>query len=176
MPKKEELQIKKEALQKFREEYERSLREKVKKRTVGRPTKYHEEKVIAMIDAYRETLEIRNFFTYCSFEALAEFMGIYKQTLYTWMAKYPKVKDSVGRFTQKRDALFYSFVPVLTPGSWIFLAKNWLGMTDRQITEIDAHGSLVQYISHMPRPRTGKKKPKKKKDKEPDALKEEYMD
>lgn len=172
---KDELRIKKDALHKFRDEYNRSLLDRVKKRKVGRPTKYDEEKVIAMIDAYAETIEIRNFFSYCSFEALAEFMGIHKDTLYEWMAKYPKVKESVGRFQQKRDSLFYAFVPILKPGSWIFLAKNWLGMTDRQITEIDAHGSLVQYISHMPAPRTGRRN-KKKKDKEPDALKEEYMD
>lgn len=176
---KQRLRIKKEALHKFRDEYERSLRERVKKRLIKYPkkSKYDEEKVIAMIEAYSETIEAQNFFSYCSFEALAEFMKIHRDTLYSWMAKYPKVKDGVGRFTQKRDAIFYAFVPHLKPASWIFLAKNWLGMTDRQMIDLDTKGSLVQYISHMPAPRTGKRKDKKKKkDEELDALKEESMD
>jgi len=171
---KEELRIKKEALQRFRDEYEKSLQQKIKRHKAGRPTKYNEEKVIAMIEAFTETLEIRNFFSFCSFESLADFMGLHRSTLYNWMAKYPKLKEAMELFEQKRNALFYAFVPILTPGSWIFLAKNWLGMTDRQITEIDTQGSLVQYISHMPVPRSVKKKAKEK---EKDPLpSEEYLD
>lgn len=178
----EELRIKREALQKFREEYEKALRDRVakkKKKKRGRPTVYDEEKVVGMIEAYTETLEMRNFFSFCSMESLAEFIGVHRDTLYKWMTKFPPLKESIGRFTQKRDALFYAFVPVLKPASWIFLAKNWLGMTDRQITEIDAkNGLLVQYISHIPAPRSAKikKKEVKKKEKEPDALKEERLD
>lgn len=173
---KDELRIKKQALEQFKKDYEKALKEKVKNRKVGRPTKYNEEKVIAMIEAYSETIEIRNFFTYCSFEALAEFIGIHRDTLYEWAAKYPKVKNAIQRFTQKRDSLFYAFVPHLKPASWIFLAKNWLGMTDRQIHELDTKGTVVQYISHMPAPQSKKSKKKKKKDQDPAALTEEFMD
>ena len=39
----------------------------------------------------------------------------------------------------------------LKPAVWIFLAKNWLGLSDRQITELEMKGSIIsQYISHIP--------------------------
>lgn len=151
-----ELRIKTETLRKLRAEYEKSLREKIHERAVGRPTKYQDEKTCELVEAIIETMGSRNFFSYCSVEHVAEILGIHRDTIYEWNEKHPEFAAAINHWEQKRNALFYPLTRTLKPAIWIFLAKNWLGLKDEQISRFFGEGTVVQYVSHIPDPRSKK--------------------
>lgn len=157
--KRAQLRIKTETLSKLKAEYEKALRERIHERTVGRPTKYQGEKTCELMEAIIETMGPRNFFSYCSVDHVAETLGVHRDTIYEWNDKHPEFAAALNHWEQKRNTLFYPFTKALRPAIWIFLAKNWLGLKDEQISKIFGEGTIVQYISHIPDPRSGQQKP-----------------
>ena len=109
----------------------------------GRPTKYEGkttvEKVYLLIDA----MQVETFFQCCGIEQIAKALGVHKDTIYEWCKEYPDFSDAIKLFQTERDALFLTLAasPQVKVATWIFLAKNWLGMSDKQ--EIEHAGEFL---------------------------------
>ena len=104
----------------------------------GRPTKYEGEKTIAELEAIIEKMKVEKFLGFCGVEHIAQALGVCRDTIYEWKDKHPEFSYTIKRWETKRNALFYSFMisKQMTPAVWIFLAKNWLGMRDKQEFEV----------------------------------------
>ena len=100
----------------------------------GRPTKYEGQATIKKLEAITESLSLKDFLTACSIDHIATAMGVCRDTIYEWQKQHPEFSDTVKRWEAKRGKLFYTFAfgKQMSPAVWIFLAKNWLGLTDRQ--------------------------------------------
>lgn len=158
---------------KMRTAYLKALNTKIPQKKIGRPTKYLGELTCELVEDLANVITYRNFFSYCSVEHVAEILSVSRDTIYEWTTKYPEFSKIMDRWEQKRNSVFYEFVVDrdMKPGVWIFLAKNWLGMKDEQITSLLAKEERVQYISHIPdpqkpgsnpKPKGKKKKPRRK--------------
>lgn len=143
-------------LQKFKAAYVKALSKKSTEGKVGRPTKYLAALTCEFVEVIIETMGPRNFFSYCSVEHVAEILGVHRDTVYDWNEKHPEFAAAMNHWEQKRNALFYPLTRTLKPAIWIFLAKNWLGLKDEQISKFMGEGMIVQYVSHIPEPRTRK--------------------
>jgi len=115
---------------------------------MARPTKYENETTVAKVDAITNAMIAEKFFDFCGVEHIAYALGIHKDTVYEWVKKYDEFSEAIKRWETKRNMLFYKLAASqqVQPGKWIFLAKNWLGMTDRQ--EV-SHGGQVEHIHIM---------------------------
>lgn len=117
---------------------------------VGRPTKYEGEKTVqkvyAIIDRMSQKDAVKEFFSFCGVEQIADALGVHKDTIYEWRAKHPELSDALKMWETKRNALFYNLAisPQVKTATWIFLAKNWLGMTD--IQKIEGGESLMKAL------------------------------
>lgn len=83
----------------------------------------------------------------CSNEDIAWMLEIHPSTFYRWVDKYPELKDALkrglsSRNTRLRKAMFEKAISQGSTAMQIFLAKNWLGMTDRQ--ELEHVGSDIK--------------------------------
>lgn len=103
----------------------------------GRPTKYKGEETVKAVQSLIDTMTMEQFFKCCGIEHIALAIGITRETVYEWCKEYPDFSDTIKRFVTKRNALFLSLCasPQIKDARWIFLAKNWLGMTDKQEVE-----------------------------------------
>jgi len=106
----------------------------------GRPTKYEGDKTCQAIYAITENMTAKEFFSFCGVEHMAHALDVHKDTIYEWKKQHPEFSDAIKRWETKRNMLFYSLAvsPQIRDAKWIFLAKNWLGMTDKQ--EIEHRG------------------------------------
>jgi hypothetical protein len=165
MKKKLKAEAEREYMEELRGEYKNDLEKELsKKKTTkkgGRPSKYIKMETVMMVQTIVEVLSYENFFDYCSVDHVAHFLGINKDTVNEWKKKHKEFYEVMKSWETKRNALFYHFSMRMKPAVWIFLAKNFLKLTDRQITEIEAHGEIIQYVSNIPKPVNRKKKPKK---------------
>lgn len=96
--------------------------------------KYSEE-MIQKVGAFtREmTAEPTNFWKHSSIHHIAVLLDVSRETIYAWQKKHPEFSDTIKKWEETRNALFLELR--VKQGAWIFLAKNWLGMTDKQEVE-----------------------------------------
>jgi len=101
---------------------------------MARPTKYRGKKTIAQVDAITKSLTLKTFLDACSVDHIACALGVCRETIRIWMKTYPAFLGTMKKWETKRNKLFYpfSFGKQMAPGVWVFLAKNWLEMTDRE--------------------------------------------
>jgi len=78
----------------------------------------------------------KKFFTLCGIEQVAIYLGVVKDTVYEWMKIHPEFSDAIKRWQDQRNAVFYQGAGSMSVPTWIFLAKNWLNMSDRQIIRL----------------------------------------
>ena len=156
---KEKNRISKELLIKLKADYIKAIRAKAKLATKkGRPAKYLKQEATELLNVVSEVMDKTNFFDYCAVDNVCIYLDISQSTFHRWIKTYKEFKTAVRRWEQKRNSIFYIFMLKLNPVVWIFLAKNWLGLNDRQVTELEMKGSLVsQYISHIPPEKEGYK-------------------
>jgi len=93
---------------------------------------------IQTLATFINDMNTSNFWKHSSVHHIACLLGVCRDTIYEWQKQYPEFSDTIKRWEEKRNALFLELK--LKNGAWIFLAKNWLEMTDRQ--EIEHGGSL----------------------------------
>lgn len=119
-------------------------------RSGGRPTKYEGPVTLVRLNEFVDDMETEAgvglfFVRYCSVPHVARHLGVCRDTILEWSKQHPEFSEVMKRWSTTRDSIF---IPMLTnrrvpPAIWIFLAKNWLGMTDRHITELQA-GSVTK--------------------------------
>ena len=82
-----------------------------------------------------------NFLHYCIHASLAFNLQIHRNTITNWnkSEKNPVWTEAYQHWLNKRDMLFMTQVTNYAPAQWIFLAKNWLNMTDRRIHEVETN-------------------------------------
>ena len=97
--------------------------------------KYQGVETIQILENFIDemTAEPTVFWKHCSVHHIACLLDISRETIYAWQKKYPEFSDTIKRWEEKRNALFLELK--MKHGAWIFLAKNWLGMTDKQELE-----------------------------------------
>lgn len=95
----------------------------------------YNDTVIPVLQGFIEgmTAEPNVFWKHCSVHHIACLLDISRETIYAWQKKYPEFSDTIKRWEEKRNALFLELK--VKQGAWIFLAKNWLSMTDKQELE-----------------------------------------
>ena len=101
----------------------------------GQPTKYGGDKTVDGVNAITGAMKVEQFFSFCSVDHIAEAFGVCRDTIYEWRAQHSAFDAAMKRWETKRNALFHHLAALkkdVAPAVWIFLAKNWLGMTDRQ--------------------------------------------
>jgi len=76
------------------------------------------------------TSDSSNFWKHCSIHHIACLLGVHRDTIYEWQKKFPEFSDTIKKWEEKRNACFLELRQ--KNASWIFLAKNWLGMSDKQ--------------------------------------------
>jgi len=115
---------------------------------MARPTKYRGRKTIAQVDAITKSLTLKTFLDACSVDHIAAALGVCRETVRLWTKTYPEFFCTVKRWETKRNKLFYPFAfgKQMAPGVWVFLAKNWLELTDKQDSIIQ---NLIQVGREM---------------------------
>jgi len=99
-----------------------------KRRPVGRPTEFKSKYI-------KETIKLSTLGV--TEEKIAWYFGVHPNTFRGWKTRYPDLADAIAEGKAKRDvalltAMFANATQRHNPAVQIFLAKNWLGMTDRQ--------------------------------------------
>jgi len=113
--------------------------------------KYKGQETISTLEVFIDEMDAVpvNFWRHCSVHHIAVLLDIRRETIYDWRNKFPEFSNTIKKWEEKRDALFLELKN--KNGAWIFLAKNWLGMTDKQEME-HSGGVSIKYISHIPQP------------------------
>jgi hypothetical protein len=104
------------------------------KRKVGRPTEYAGEKSCLAVHVFTDEMSVQNFNAHCSVAHLACLLGVVERTVYRWAEAHDEFSQAVKRWETKRNALLYE-VRGMSDARWIFSAKNWAGMRDKQEVE-----------------------------------------
>ena len=124
---------------------------------MGRPTKYDSTetpgKVYAIIAEMSKEGAVKQFASFCGIEQIADALDVHRDTVYEWMKNHDEFSDAIKTWETKRNSLFYQlmFSSQIKDARWIFLAKNWLGMTDRQEVDNKLSGeATINYVSHIP--------------------------
>jgi len=104
----------------------------------GRPTKYKKEYAEKLPDMFKNGESVA--------EVCAE-LGIWKDTFYNWVNKYPKFSDAYKKGQELSEAWWTKLGRVgsagkvsIQPATWIFNMKNRFKWTDKQ--DIDVKGGL----------------------------------
>lgn len=94
--------------------------------------KYEAEKTVKKVEVFiSEMTAIPDiFWKHCSIHHIAVLLDVHRDTVYDWKEKFPEFSDIIKKWQSTRDALFLQLKN--KNSAWIFLAKNWLGMTDKQ--------------------------------------------
>ncbi|NIQ17325.1 MAG: hypothetical protein GTN43_00720 [Candidatus Aenigmarchaeota archaeon] len=79
-----------------------------------------------------------SFWKHCSVHHIADLLGVHRDTIYDWEENHPEFSDTIKKWRERRNALFLELKQ--KNAAWIFLAKNWLGMRDKQ--EVEHSGEL----------------------------------
>jgi hypothetical protein len=117
------------------------------KKKMGRPTKYRDAETLGTVRAVIDRLrcDSQDFLGVCGMEQLADSLGVSRDTLYEWAKVYPDFSDTIKSWMTARNAAFYKQAKKLPPAIWIFLAKNWLGMRDKQIIEFPGANDALRF-------------------------------
>jgi hypothetical protein len=129
----------------------------------GRPTKYQGPQTIAKVYAIVARLRSTpaDFLQLCGMEQLADQLDVSRDTLYEWSKEHPEFSDALKGWLTARNACFYRLAKTLPAAIWIFLAKNWLGMRDKQTLEFPGVEERLRFnfgdaaplpVMIMPRP------------------------
>ena len=105
----------------------------------GRPSKYKRslcKRVDEITALLRTEAGAKDFFKYCGVEHIAIHIGVVKDTIYEWVKIHPEFSDAMKRWVDQRNAVFYTAIGSVPNACWIFLSKNWLNMTDRQLIRL----------------------------------------
>jgi len=94
--------------------------------------KYNDD-IIEALDAFLVEMTKQNFWQHCSVHHIAVLLGVHRDTIYEWKKSHSEFSDTIKEWEEKRNALFLELTN--KQGAWIFLAKNWLGMSDNQTIE-----------------------------------------
>ena len=117
------------------------------KRKPGRPTKYKDAETVgavyAVVDRLRATPS--EFLQVCGMEQLADALNVSRDTLYEWAKEHPEFSDALKSWLTARNACFYRLAKTLPPAIWIFMAKNWLGMRDKQTIELPGMEQTLRF-------------------------------
>jgi len=97
------------------------------------------------------TAEPSNFWRHSSIHHIAVLLGVCRKTIYNLQENHGAFLHTIKRWEERRNALFLELKN--KQGAWIFLAKNWLGMSDNQTIEhsggIKAGGEIVIKVVHV---------------------------
>lgn len=99
----------------------------------GRPSKYNKE-TVPKLQKFIKKMTVTNFWSHCGKSSVAFYLDVTRETIYDWERKFPEFSDAIKKWEIKRDMLFLQIKS--KQGAWIFLAKNWLGMTDKMEHEV----------------------------------------
>jgi len=100
-----------------------------------RPTKY-KKKFNKDVDNFTNGMSLENFSERCGVEHIALLLEVHRDTIYEWKKQHAGFSDTIKRWEAKRNTLFYGFIQLYPQAVWIFLAKNWLGLSDKQQVEV----------------------------------------
>ena len=97
--------------------------------------KYEHERTVAILNRFIDemTADPSNFWEHCSVWHVALLLDVHRDTIYDWRDKHPDFSDTLKRWETKRNALYLQLKK--KDSAWIFIAKNWLAMTDLQKIE-----------------------------------------
>lgn len=123
------------------------------KRKVGRPTEYADEKSCRALASFTDELDVSNFHSHCSIFHVACLFGVAERTIYRWAEEHPEFSQAIKRWETKRNALLFE-VRGMSDARWIFSAKNWAGMKDKQ--EIEQTGDVKIHV-HWGKPPVAEK-------------------
>jgi transposase-like protein len=115
----------------------------------GRPTKYSPQlcKEVERLSSIGITLN-----------DIAYFLELHPNTVSRWRKRHPAFDEAIKRGDAKKrvsltNALFKSAIEARNIAAQIFLAKNWLGMSDRQDVSLgvpsDGEASLRLEVVHI---------------------------
>ena len=102
-----------------------------KKHAGGRPSDYDAVVIPEKVLAFSEEMTVDTFNEHCSKHHIALLLDKCTDTILEWEKKFPEFSGAIKRWETKRNALHYE-VKRMSDARWIFLKKNWEGMTDRQ--------------------------------------------
>lgn len=95
-----------------------------------RPTKYSPD-MIERVENFTESMNNENFTKKCSIFHVAQELEVCKHTVYNWQGKNKKFLHAIKRWETKRNCVFLEIINDFPQAIWIFLAKNWLKMSDK---------------------------------------------
>jgi hypothetical protein len=103
--------------------------------------KYNLE-LIPKLEAFIAEMDESNFWKHCSIHHIACLLDVHRTTIWRWSEDEDKAEFAtlIKKWEEKRNALFLEIKR--KDVAWIFLAKNWLEMRDRQETEHNFPGEL----------------------------------
>lgn len=110
----------------------------------GRPSAYRPdfpERVLAFMDE----MTVDGFDRHCSLHHIAMLLGVCTDSVREYIKQYPEFSDAIKRWETKRNALHYE-VKRMSDARWIFLKKNWEGMSDKQeVAHTGKDGGPIQH-------------------------------
>ena len=127
---------------------------KKKKKTTsktGRPSKFKKE-------YEREALKLSTLGI--NEEDIAWYFGVHPNSLTNWKKRYPEFLWAIKKGTANKKvslmkAMYKNATENYNASIQIFLAKNWMGMSDKQ--EVQMSGNVtIKVISAVPRPKKKK--------------------
>jgi len=103
------------------------------------------------IEAFMAEMDESNFWKHCSIHHIACLLGVHRTTVWRWVKDGEEAGDTnknkfatlIKKWEEKRNALFLELKR--KDSAWIFLAKNWLEMSDRQ--EVKHSGEVKTSLS-----------------------------
>lgn len=117
----------------------------------GAPSKYDVKDYPGTVDGIVAGMSHKNFFDWCAMDHIAQALHVHRDTVNEWRSKYPDFEDAMEHWELKRNTLFYLLIRVLDPAKWIFLAKNWLDLTDKQFLESKVKVTEnIKFVSKFP--------------------------
>ena len=94
--------------------------------------KYEGEETVKKVEVFisEMTAEPTVFWKHCSVQHIACLLDVVRETIHEWENSHPEFSNTIKKWRDKRNLLFLELKN--KNSAWIFLAKNWLGMTDKQ--------------------------------------------
>jgi len=102
--------------------------------------KIDREKLTVALKWVTSNMDYQNLERYCHVKSLSFILAISKSTITKARKDYPPFGRAYEQWQNKRDTLFMMKINSYPPACWIFLAKNWLGMTDQKDINVTGNG------------------------------------
>ena len=87
------------------------------------------------------------FWKHCTVYHIAKLCDVCRDTIYAWQKEHPEFSDTIKKWETVRNAKFMELKA--KQAHWIFLAKNWLEMTDKQEISGNADKPLVLKVEKV---------------------------